>query len=114
MRKRPAFDLKALLEKKARTDERVASQHDQQQQQALPSNPFLSQPVNPKLALQIFLTQMRNAARKYLPAEYQRKPITKPFCEVEAPSTRNFARCQSPCDITRRRPLIAVNTIAVC
>ena len=80
MSKRPAFDMKSLQEKKARMDEMVANQ----QQQALPSNPFLSQPVQPESALQIFFTQVRNAARKYLPAEHQRKPITKPFCEVEA------------------------------
>jgi hypothetical protein len=44
--------------------------------------------VQPETALQIFLTQVRNAARKYLPAEQRNRggggDVQTPFCEVEA------------------------------
>jgi hypothetical protein len=46
------------------------------------NNPFLVNPVQPEKAFQIFLTQVRNSARKYLPKGTQ-MPINKPFCEVE-------------------------------
>ena len=46
-------------------------------------NPFLKAPVQPEKALQIFLTQVRTSARKYLPKSTP-LPVTKPFCEVEA------------------------------
>lgn len=47
------------------------------------ANPYLSTPVQPERNLQIFLTQVRNTARNYLPKESRTLPITTPFCEVE-------------------------------
>jgi hypothetical protein len=51
--------------------------------QNVPKNPFLKHPVVPDKAIAIFLTQVRNSARSYLPKD-TKLPITHPFCEVEA------------------------------
>ncbi|GAX15721.1 mRNA-capping enzyme [Fistulifera solaris] len=79
MSKRPNFDINAFITKRAKLDEETstAPQHGN-----APKNIYLSTPVHPEQSLQIFLTQVRNAARKYNPA--QTIPISKPFCEVEA------------------------------
>jgi hypothetical protein len=50
-------------------------------------NKYLSTPVQPEKALQLFLTQVRNSARGYLPRETLQESggvVTAPFCEVEA------------------------------
>jgi hypothetical protein len=47
-------------------------------------NPFLSRPVQPEKSISQFLQQARQAAINYLPKEQQGKPITVPFCEIEA------------------------------
>lgn len=46
-------------------------------------NPFLSAPVQPEKSIQQFLTQVRNSARNYLPAEHRKFPVSTPYCEVE-------------------------------
>lgn len=53
------------------------------------SNPYLAQPVNPETALQIFLNQVRSAARRYKDKGQQQQQkqsstYATPFCEVEA------------------------------
>jgi mRNA capping enzyme, catalytic domain/mRNA capping enzyme, beta chain len=82
-----AGGLAGLMSKKSKLDEKTAS--------IKPSggggsghhtnlkNPFLAKPIQPENTLQIFLTQVRNSARRYLP-NGTILPITKPFCEVEA------------------------------
>jgi hypothetical protein len=83
MSKRP-FNVKDLQNKMAKMDESAAA-NNLHGAAAAPTNPYLSNPVQPESALQIFLTQVRNAARRYLPKEQQGQPvITVPFCEVEA------------------------------
>eukprot|EP00934_Nitzschia_sp_Nitz4_P004910 Nitzschia sp. Nitz4//scaffold177_size45885//42858//45143//NITZ4_007215-RA/size45885-processed-gene-0.52-mRNA-1//-1//CDS//3329539085//4900//frame0 len=79
MSKRP-MALNSLMSKRAKLDDRTS---EPQSQPAASKNPFLSRPVQPEKALQIFLTQARNSARKYLPNS-TKLPISKPFCEVEA------------------------------
>ena len=71
-----------LMEKKAKTDEKMAAGNPMRQQPGS-NNPFLSKPVQPEKVIAIFLTQARNSARKYMPKE-TKFPITTPFCEVEA------------------------------
>ena len=84
--KRPAGNFTAdLLKKKAKTDTQTAANADS----AAGNNPgnknrYLSTPVQPERALAIFLTETRNAARRFLPKETTQYPIQKPFCEVEA------------------------------
>ncbi|KAG7342838.1 mRNA capping enzyme [Nitzschia inconspicua] len=88
MSKRPNADgvLGDLMSKKSKLDEKTASttgggaagrggNHLK--------NPFLAKPTQPEKLLQIFLTQVRNSARRYLP-NGTKIPITEPFCEVEA------------------------------
>jgi mRNA capping enzyme, catalytic domain/mRNA capping enzyme, beta chain/mRNA capping enzyme, C-terminal domain len=79
--KRPGFDMKDLQAKKAKMDQQIASTTTSG---GTRTNPYLSQPVQPEAALQIFLTQVRNAARRYLPVEQRDREVTRPFCEVEA------------------------------
>lgn len=55
----------------------------QPNQKRVPTNPYLSRPVNPEEALRIFLVTARNAARQNVPKGVD-FPITKPFCEIEA------------------------------
>jgi mRNA capping enzyme, catalytic domain/mRNA capping enzyme, beta chain len=102
MSKRPAFNMKDIQAKKAKLDATMASQPPTSagfhhsgagggnsgtvisQQQ----NPYLAQPVQPELAIQSFLMQVRNVARRYLPPsssdQQQSRATTVPFCEVEA------------------------------
>ena len=75
-----SFNLQSLEAKKAKLDKQTASTGGRSRH----SNPFLRDPVQPEKALQIFLTQVRNAARRFLPNEQKQSQITKPFCEVEA------------------------------
>lgn len=85
MSKRTGLNMKDLQAKKAKMDQSVADNRSATvSDSAARTNPYLSQPVQPEMALQIFLTQVRNAARRYLPAEQQNKLLTVPFCEVEA------------------------------
>jgi len=46
-------------------------------------NPYLSKPVQPEKSLQMFLAQVRNTARNYLPKESRTYPVSQAFCEVE-------------------------------
>lgn len=73
-----------MLAKKSKLDEQTESNRPSNND---PSgslrNPFLKSPVQPEKAMQIFLSQVRNSARKYLP-KHTKFPIIKPFCEVEA------------------------------
>jgi hypothetical protein len=72
------------MAKKAKTDEKFASQNDANNRGHVNKNPFLAKPIeNPTNVLHIFLTQVRNSARQYLPKS-TKLPITAPFCEVEA------------------------------
>jgi hypothetical protein len=82
MSKRPGGfgSLGSLMTKKARLDEKTAQPKSESSSKF--KNPFLAKPVQPAKTLQIYLTQVRNSARKYNPAN--KIPITKPFCEVEA------------------------------
>lgn len=82
--KRPAGmgGLGALMNKKAKMDKNLAAQAAAGA--GVPSNPYLSQPVVPENEMAKFLHQVRQAALQYLPTEFKNKPVTKPFCEVEA------------------------------
>lgn len=81
------FSLGGVLNKKTKLDEQTGRNTTGTNANANPTaslrNPFLSQPIQPEKAFQIFLTQVRNSARSYLPKSTP-LPITKPFCEVEA------------------------------
>jgi hypothetical protein len=86
MSKRPgSLNLGGMLAKKSKLDEKTAQTSSSSNSNPAASlrNPFLSHPVQPEKALQIFLTQVRNSARKYVPKSTT-FPIVKPFCEVEA------------------------------
>lgn len=72
-----SFNLKELSNKRQKLEEATASSTPSN------SNPFLSQPAVPETALQVFLYQVRNAARRYLPKEQRKQPIRSLFCEVE-------------------------------
>lgn len=90
MSARSAFNVNDIAAKKAKLDQSVAASGGggggggAASAHHTSSNPYLSQPVQPEAALRIFLTQIRSAARKYLPAEQQEQPVARPFCEVEA------------------------------
>ena len=73
-----------LMAKKSKLDEQTAAPKEANQNKHSKHNPFLSKPIQPEKALQIFLTQARNSARKYLPKQTTKLPITKPFCEIKA------------------------------
>ena len=107
MSKRPAFNMKEMQAKKAKLDAIAAAPSSSSgtstnggSSGTHPINPFLSQPVQPEKAIQIYLMQFRHAARRY----YQQSTttttttgtgtgtsnstninshITKPFCEIE-------------------------------
>jgi len=83
---RPGGSLGDILGKRARLDQQLASATPalSARPSRRPSNPYLSHPVAPEAALQKFLMEVRSRARRYLPAEMRNKPITAPFCEVEA------------------------------
>jgi hypothetical protein len=82
--KRPGgFSTAALSQKIARLDDRTSASAQQSAQQR---NRYLSTPVQPEKAIQLFLTQVRNTARGYVPKETLRQSngvVTAPFCEVE-------------------------------
>jgi len=82
MSKRGSSGLAGLLSKKAKTDEQ--SVNNSSNARSKNTNRYLSSPVVPERALSMFLTQARNSARKMLPKESTKYPVTKPFCEVEA------------------------------
>jgi hypothetical protein len=73
-----------LLQKKSRLDGKTSASA---QQSAISNrNKYLSTPVQPEKALHLFLTQVRNSARNYLPKETLQEAggvIATPFCEVE-------------------------------
>jgi hypothetical protein len=82
MSKRPGSALSSLVAaKKANLAESIANQRPVGGNGL--NNPFLVKPVQPEQVFAIFLTQVRNTARKYLP-KGTAMPIAKPFCEVEA------------------------------
>ncbi len=84
MSKRPGnFSLGGMVEKKNKLEAQTGRTPSNANPAASLRNPFLSHPVQPEKAFQIFLTQVRNSARKYLPNSTT-LPITTPFCEVEA------------------------------
>jgi mRNA capping enzyme, catalytic domain/mRNA capping enzyme, beta chain/mRNA capping enzyme, C-terminal domain len=90
MSKRPGAGgggLSGLLAKKSKLDETTASQRPASNGGvggSGPRNPFLAHPIHhPERSIQIFLAQVRNTARSYLPKNTP-MPIAKPFCEVEA------------------------------
>jgi len=86
--KRPVdsgFSLGDVIKKRSRLDQAVASSGggghlggDRNHK-----TPYLSTPIQPEKSLQMFLTQVRNSARNYLPKESRNFPIQTPFCEVE-------------------------------
>lgn len=81
MSKRPAgVNLGSLMNKKSKFDEKTAQPKSASNSSKL-KNPFLAKPIQPEKTLQIYLTQVRNAARKYNP---NKPPYSRPFCEVEA------------------------------
>lgn len=77
------FSTAALSQKIARLDGQTsASAHASAQQK----NRYLSTPVQPERAIHLFLTQVRNTARGYVPKETLRQAngvVPAPFCEVE-------------------------------
>jgi len=82
--KRPggAGGIGAIMSKKSKMDGKMAAHASANA--GVPSNPYLAHPVVPEIELQKFLTQVRQAARRYLPNELHSKAVTTPFCEVEA------------------------------
>lgn len=77
------FSTAALSQKIARLDDRTSASAQQSAQQ---KNRYLSTPVQPEKAIHLFLTQVRNTARGYVPKETLRQSngiVTAPFCEVE-------------------------------
>jgi hypothetical protein len=87
MSKRPGFSIGSITEKKARLENQTAVSGNAASSMRMPQNAYLSQPVQPETAVQLFLTQTRNAARQYLPKELRSSTTGKietPFCEVEA------------------------------
>ena len=85
MSRRPGSDFANILKKKQKTDQQTsAAQASHANSNASSRNKYLSTPVQPERALAIFLTQARQAARRFLPKESTTYPVTKPFCEIEA------------------------------
>lgn len=82
MSKRGPLNLGGMISKKSKLDEQTSNPRSAQTSNGF-QNPFLRVPVKPESNLQIFLTQVRASARKYLPKSTP-LPISKPFCEVEA------------------------------
>jgi mRNA guanylyltransferase len=81
----PGGSLAGLMTKKTKLDERTGGTNNNDRgggNNGL-NNPFLARPIPPKQTFQIYLTQVRNSARKYLPTT-TKFPVTKPYCEVEA------------------------------
>ena len=77
------FSTAALSQKIARLDGQTSALAQQSAQQ---KNRYLSTPVQPEKAIHLFLTQVRNTARGYVPKETLRQSngvVTAPFCEVE-------------------------------
>ena len=56
-----SFDIGSIKAKKAKLDQKTSNNSGSSGRL---QNPYLSQPVQPEQALQLFLTQVRNAARK--------------------------------------------------
>jgi hypothetical protein len=79
--KRPGgLNLGSIMNKKSKLDEQTAQPKSATNSDKL-KNPFLAKPIQPEKTLQIYLTQVRNSARKYNP---NKPPFSQPFCEVEA------------------------------
>jgi len=108
------FDMAALRAKKQKMD-KVTSAAAPKASDHRPKNVYLTQPVQrPDETFHIFLTQVRNAARKYLPKDTPR-PLTHAFCEVEArlgllkvPNASPARRvCSSGAKIVQGQPVTA-------
>lgn len=88
------FNISDLNAKKAKLDNSVASSgggnrgnHANTNSVEMKQNQYLQKPVlQPEKMIQQFLMNARTEARNYIPAELRQsnKPITKPYCEVEA------------------------------
>jgi hypothetical protein len=76
------MNLGGMLAKKSKLDDQTATPRSTNPAASL-KNPFLAKPVQPEKFIQIFLTQARNSARKFLPKSTT-FPVSKPFCEIEA------------------------------
>ena len=93
MSKRPAFNMKDIQAKKAKLDAMANNSRSSSSTgtaaAANHSNPFLAQPVQPEVAIQIYLMQFRHSARRYYYASSgsdsssSHSKITTPFCEIE-------------------------------
>jgi mRNA capping enzyme, catalytic domain/mRNA capping enzyme, beta chain/mRNA capping enzyme, C-terminal domain len=79
--KRGGFDIKGLAEKIQKTEQKTASNKAAKPQS--PSALYLSHPVSPEQSIAAFFIHVRETARKYLPKETAKFPITQPYCEVE-------------------------------
>jgi len=76
--------LSSIINKKQKEDQRSANDNTSSRSNSRKSNPFLSRPVIPQKAIEIFLIQARAAARKQATNAGKKFPITKAFVEIEA------------------------------